>query len=610
MGDFLLELKRRHIYRVAAAYLVVAWVLLQVFNNLEPILKLPDWSGTLILVLLFGGFPVAVLLAWIVEAAPHNAGQGNSAPASPTSKPDWIVAGALVLVAAIFAYQQIAPSHGTSGAQQASLATAASPAQPGAISIAVLPLANLSGDAAQEFFSDGMTDEITSALAKVRNLSVVGRSSAFQFKGQNKDLRAIGNALSARYLIDGSVRKAGDRVRITAQLVQADNGVQLWSENYDRELKDVFAVQEDIAQAIAGALKVPLGLQQGESLVSNRTGDLDSYQQYLAARSLVRARGTGLEQAVAILEPVVARDPSYAPAWALLADAYRLAPYFTPVMRSDSLEESHRGLQEALEKAEMAARRALMLDPKNGAGYAKLAVIETERGHWAAGEDLYRKALEFDPNDPDTLHIYSVDLAIEGRLKDALAMRERLRTLEPFVPIYNIFSGTILQVNGQTTSAIALLEKVPSDAAGGYYPNRSLALAYAGAGRYKEAADTLLFISGNLVSRKSVEDAARLLRQAPAKVSAPDALPPLNSEMNFVYGYIGALDRVIEFPERTMGYAQNSATFVLWLPEYAPLRKTERFKAYMRKSGLVDYWRARGWPDLCHPTTGDDFECS
>src|SRR5262249_19550524 len=154
--------------------------------------------------------------------------------------------------------------------------------------------------------------EITTALAKVQGLTVIGRTSAFEFKGQNRDLRMIGQALGATHLIEGSVRKAGTRVRIAAQLVRADNGAHLWAENYDRELTDIFAIQEDIAQAIAGALRVPLGLAQGESLVNNRTQDLDSYQQYLLARSQVRARA--VDKAIALLEPLVAHDPNYAPA--------------------------------------------------------------------------------------------------------------------------------------------------------------------------------------------------------------------------------------------------------------------------------------------------------
>jgi hypothetical protein len=185
-----------------------------------------------------------------------------------------------------------------------------------------------------------MTDEITSALAKVPNLRVVGRSSAFQFKDQSKDFRAIGEALRATYLIDGSMRRAGNRVRVTAQLVKADDGINLWTDSYDRELTDVFAIEEDIAQAIAGALRAPLGLADGERLVSNRTTDVDSYQDYLRGRSLVRGRV--VEEAIATLESAVARDPNFAPAWAMLSQAYRsLLDYNGLARRTDvSLEEA------------------------------------------------------------------------------------------------------------------------------------------------------------------------------------------------------------------------------------------------------------------------------
>jgi TolB-like protein len=175
---------------------------------------------------------------------------------------------------AVFLLYQFASSTGTP-----------TPQQP-IISLAVLPFANLSSDPEQEFFSDGMTDEITSALAKVRDLRVVGRSSAFQFKGQNRDLRAVGQSLGATHLIEGSVRRAGNQLRITAQLIQAENGLNIWAETYDRELTDVFATQEDIAQAIAVALRVPLGLPPGGRLVSNRISDIATYEDYLRARAL------------------------------------------------------------------------------------------------------------------------------------------------------------------------------------------------------------------------------------------------------------------------------------------------------------------------------------
>src|ERR1700687_1741127 len=238
MGNFFAELKRRHIYRVAVAYAVVAWVLLQLVNNVTPLMRLPDWAGSFFLVVLVVGFPVALLFAWIHQLAPTD---GATAPA--TGKLDWVLLGALVVFIAMVSYQQLAraPSVGT---QQANVAPSATP-QPGGISIAVLPFSNLSGDAAQEFFSDGMTEEITAALAKVPGIRVIGRTSAFQFKGQNQDLRTIGQALSAGYLIEGSVRKAGDQVRITVQLIKADDGAPLWTEDYDLQLTKIFATQED-----------------------------------------------------------------------------------------------------------------------------------------------------------------------------------------------------------------------------------------------------------------------------------------------------------------------------------------------------------------------------
>ncbi len=186
------------------------------------------------------------------------------------------MAGALIVATALFSYWQFAPLGSGVVAERAP-----SVPQAGVISIAVLPFANMSGDATQEFFSDGMTEEITAALAKVPNLRVVARTSAFQFKGQSQDLRAVGRALGTNHLIEGSVRKVDDRVRITVQLIKVDDGTHLWTENYDRQLTDIFAIQEDIAEAIAGALRMPLGLQQGDTLVSNRTISPESYEQFL-----------------------------------------------------------------------------------------------------------------------------------------------------------------------------------------------------------------------------------------------------------------------------------------------------------------------------------------
>jgi TolB-like protein len=606
MSDFFAELKRRHIYRVAAAYAVVAWLLLQFVNNVAPILDLPPWVARAFLLLIFIGFPVALFFAWMRELAPAD----GAAPRAAATKMDFVLAGALIAVLAGVSYQQLAPTTGARTAQRQAAAGAPASSQPppGGISIAVLPFVNLSGDAAQEFFSDGMTEEITIALANVQSLKVIGRSSAFQFKGQNRDLRAVGQALGASHLIEGSVRKVGNRVRISAELIKADDGVNLWSQNYDRQLTDIFAIQEDIAQAIAGALRVPLGLAQGDTLVRDRTKDLETYDQYLRARALYRGRT--IAEAVTALEKLVARDPGFAPAWATLSEAYIASPYSnSPATRTGPVEDARSLVETALAKAEMAARRAIQLDPKNAGGYGALATLQLDNGKWMEAEDLFKQALALDANEPDVLSSYVSLLTSIGRLKEALGVSQKIRTLEPLVPVYNLRVGTKLNESGQPQAGISILEAIPPDPAISYLRNSALARAYAMVGRYSDAADTLLAIKGNEVTRQSVEAAARLLRSAPTKVSAPEALPVLEGALAFVYAYVGALDRVLDQPERRFEVRGGGFDQGIWSPAFAPLRKTERFKAFARKAGLVDYWRARGWPDLCRPMGTDDFVC-
>lgn len=596
MGNLFAELKRRHIYRVAAAYAVVAWVLIQLVANITPMLNLPGWVGTAVLILLLAGFPVALLFAWISQLAPADGATTRAA----AGKLDWLLVGALVVVIALVSYQQFAPTPGATTAQQS--APANDSPSTGVISIAVLPFVNLSSDPEQEFFSDGMTEEITSALAKVQSLRVVGRTSAFEFKGQNKDLRAIGQALGTTHLLEGSVRKSGSRVRITAQLIRADDGTHLWTENYDRELTDIFATQDDIAQAIAGALRVPLGLKQGETLVASRNISPESYQDYLRAKPLARGTVTDRAQATAMLEKVVARDPSYAPAWALLAQAYigQGAGANNPALNRLSIEDQRKFLQSVRDKAEKAAREAIRLDPRSALGYGVLARSTSRQRKYAAADDLFKQALALDPNEPDTLYNWLQTLGGEGRNKEQLSVLEKLRTLEPNVPQYNRHFVSVMIVNGRNEEALEIAKSIPNS-------NIDLAAAYAAAGRFGEAADTLLLIPVDDPSRPFAADAARLLRSAPAKAKSPEALPALGN-LNFVYAYVGDFSPILDSFESSLA-ALGGIDIQQWSPAYAPMRKTERFKDYLRKSGLVDYWRARGWPDICHPVGADDLAC-
>jgi TolB-like protein/tetratricopeptide (TPR) repeat protein len=544
------------------------------------------------------GFPVALFFAWMRELTPA---EDEAKPA--TTRLDYGLAGALVVVIGLVSYQQLsspsAPQGDSNRVDTADVRPGGPPAS-GSISVAVLPFA---GAPEQEFFSDGMTDEIIAALAKVRSLRIVGRSSVFQFKGQNRDLREIGRQLGATHIVDGSVRQAGNRVRVTVQLIKADDGIGMWAENYDRELTDIFAIQEDIAKTVTASLSVPLGLPQGELLVSSRTNDLGSYQDYLRARALYRART--IPPAIDILERLVAREPDFAPAWALLAQVYFFVPQNSPIA-SDA--EGRANYRTAEQKMETAAKNAIRLDPQNASAYAALADIDFGRQRWIAGEDNFRKALSLDPNDPDILHRYTTRLGITGRVKESLVLRQNLETLDPFLP-YNVVTARLLVTAGDTQRALSILQQVPPGTIlQGGQSQVTLARAYAAQGRFGEAADALATAPAlDTLRRDALEEAARVLRAAPRNVSSAD-LPRFSwCAFNFVYAYVGALERVLEAPETITEC--GPAYDILWQAEAAPLRKTERFKKFARDVGLADYWRARGWADACRPVGANDFAC-
>ncbi len=607
MAEFFAELKRRHIYRVGAAYLVLAWTLAQFIDMLSQVFDLPPGIARPAVILLAIGFPVALVAAWTIEGKPHQA--IASAVRARNTTVDWALFGGLAIVTVLIGYQQLT-SRSTfiepPGKESASPATA--------VAIAVLPLSNLSGEVSQEFFSDGLTEEITAALAKVPDLRVVGRTSAFQFKGQNQDLRAIGRALSATHLLEGSVRKDGNRLRITSQLIKADDGTHLWAENYDRQLTDIFAIQEEIALAIAAALRMPLGLQPGGTLVSSRDIDPESYEQYLSARAIIRTsinRPGAAERriaAIGTLEQVVARHPGFAPAWAQLALGY-VRRGIQPLPGDPTVEERRRLADEWLPKAEAAARRAIELDPNLADGYSQLAVTIALRSRDPLrAEELYSKALALDPFHPETMHFYAILLGAVGRVKEALAMRERLKLIDPLVGVYNSNYEEMLWVDGQTD---ALNARVRDHRV----PPVFLARMYAAEARYIEAADALMAIPEGRYPEGMAEAAARLLRAAPVAAAPEQSLPRLDGSLegvDFVYLHVGAPGLVIQAYEDSMasGVPNFVAMVLLWHPSYAPTRKTERFKAYVAAVGLEDYWRAKGWPEFCRPIGADDFACN
>jgi TolB-like protein len=515
----------------------------------------------------------------------------------------WIAAGGVAAAAvAILLSMPFASSTSPSIGIEPGKTSASNPAS--AISLAVLPFTNLSGDSDQEFFSDGITEEITTALAKVPGLRVVGRTSAYQFKDENRDLRAIGQALAVTHLIEGSVRKAGDRVRISVHLINANDGTDLWSENYDRLLTDIFVIQEDIARAITTSLRVPLGLKPGENLVSNRNVDQETYELFLRGMALYQ---TGAPQnrpdAVRIAEEIVARSPDYAPGWALLRTAYAQMAN----IRSDDdspIDEARRAVREWLEKADRALERAVALDPNSPFTLSSSGSQQWVVGSPLRGEPLLLKALEVDPNDAETLLRYGNLLASAGRLKEALPLLLKSYELEPLLSLQGALATQVLWLTGKNDEAIALAMTLPPNIRGDLLAN-----IYAAMGRFAEAADALA--SGGRDS-VAVRETIRLLRLGPQAVPV-QALGRGRQPVEFLYLQKGTPGPVVERHlvdlERDVEVGFVLGNRAIWHPAYAPVRNMERFKTFVRKAGYVEYWRAKGWPDLCRPAGADDFLC-
>ncbi|HEY6254748.1 MAG TPA: hypothetical protein VIY51_03045 [Xanthobacteraceae bacterium] len=468
--------------------------------------------------------------------------------------------------------------------------------------IAVLPLENNSGEATQDFFAGGMTDELAAALTGVRDLDVVARSSAFRLPASVKDTKAIGQALNARYLVQGSAHMAAaGRVRLNIRLVQASDSVALWSKEYDAERASIFDLEEDIAGKIAAALKVPAS----PPLVRSRAADFDTYLGFLRAKVAARERGPkALADAAAFLEPVVTRDPDFAPASALFAYDFALTPLFAPSLRAGMPEEERKVVERTIPRSDALARHATQVDPRSADAFVALAYANMVQRKMLAAEDAFKQALALNPNQADGLHGYSQLLAALGRIKESLAMRDHLQAIEQSIINYTADTAEIYWLDGDTEKAVAMLEP--------FRPGRTLelALVQASAGRYREAAAAIREMQSSSYPPGMTEAAAKMLESAPAKSPAPAELPRLGN-LSFAFMHVGAPERVLEFYEDEIkgNYFQPISTTWFWHPTYAAVRKTERFKKVARDLGLIEYWRARGWPAQCHPVGANDFAC-
>ena len=430
---FFSELKRRNVFRVAGVYAVVGWLLMQVAAALEDAVNLPAWFDGMVVSLLVICFPLALIFAWAFELTPE--GLKRTAHVSPedsitnqtASKLDFVLIMALLVFAGAMIVPRFLEQPAVVAEQTDLLGVEADVAVEADASIAVLPFADLSQQQDQEYFADGISEELLNVLAQVDGMKVAGRTSSFAFKGRNEDLREIGRVLGVAHILEGSVRSQGDKVRVTAQLIQVSDGFHLWSETYDRDLTDIFAVQDDIAEKILIAMKERLMVDEAPEFVPAARTDITAYNLFLEARDLIFTRNPAkMERALELLDQAIEIDPNYAPAYASRAKALTLLSDRPGSYGSIPAKE-------ALSRSRADVDKALELDPELADGHAVMGLINADTGRPDFAVSSLRRALELNPNSLDARNWLALALAFNGRLRDVAA---QLKTLVRIDPLY------------------------------------------------------------------------------------------------------------------------------------------------------------------------------
>ena len=601
MSSIFTELKRRNVIRVALLYGLAAWIILQVAGLLFGLLELPNWAGKLVLGLLLLGFPLVLLFSWIYELTPDGIRRESQidrseAAAGPgVRKLNIAIVALLVLTIAIVAIDRLLPDRASvpaakTAADSASIppataGRAASTASAGP-SIAVLPFVDMSVSRDNEYFSDGLTEELLNSLAKIRTLKVAGRTSSFAYKGKDVDLRVIGKALGVAHVLEGSVRKAGNRLRITAQLVSAADGYHLWSETYDRDMTDVFAIQSDIAEQVAQAMQVTLLGEDRTRMQAGGMTDPEAHNDYLRGMYFLNlgSREDSLRKAVASFEKALARDPDYAQAW------IRLGGTWSWLMANGWVEvdEARRHIERAGERARTLApnlgggyflqstllafvdlnwaealsmaERAVALEPVNPEVLRRYAYITNVIGRHDEAIDAARRGLEIDPELSDNRLELGVDYLWARRYPEAETVFRELIARDPEFPRARYNLGVCRYVQGDPADALALFEQEPLDWM--RRTGRSLALHALGRRQEADAAfDELIRIDGTSASYQQAQVAAQR----------------------------GDADLAFKMLDQALEVQDLGVSRVLVDPLLDPIRADPRFRKVVEREGLLPF---------------------
>jgi len=589
----LAELKRRNVIRVAAAYLVAAWLVVQVTEIVTGSFGAPDWVMQILIVLMAVGLPFAVIIAWAYEMTPEGLKREKDVDRSASitrqtgQKLNYAIIGVLA-VALVLSLATRDWSPGSSG-----------PAM-GEKSIAVLPFVNMSDDQENEYFSDGISEELLNVLVKVDGLRVASRTSSFSFKGTNKPIPEIAEALKVEHVLEGSVRKAGDTIRITAQLIDVRTDSHLWSETYDRKFEDIFVIQDEISAHIVDALKVALGAGTASETLPRPTGDLDAYENYLKGRYLWQLRGeANIRKSLTLFRAALDGDPEFARAWSGLAAAHITMPLY-----SGEPDEDH--LPPALEYAE----KALELDPSIAEAHAVLGDILRTDKHWLEADRHYRKAIELEPKNPTGYLWFSEHLQGVGLIKESLANALKCQELDPYNLAANARVALVYRITGDFDRARSF-GQTSWELGYKYAPLNLLSLAiYEGdfdeALRWADEAEKVLGNEAGEMLRIRIEarrSPAAINRFLEAQKSSRFAGTLGDAMTNASFGRLDVAFGLLD------GAAIGGGGWLgFWEPNLRALRADPRFGELLKENGLVDYWDQVGWPEGCS-RNGENVTC-
>jgi serine/threonine-protein kinase len=576
MNDFFTELKRRNVYKVAVAYAVVGWLLVQVATQVFPFFEIPNWAVRLVVLAIVIGFPIALVIAWAFELTPEGIKRAEDvdlAAQSPAKSRAWIY---VVVVGVFLSAGLFFLGRYTAGRATPQTSTTSNSQK----SIAVLPLLNESGDPKDEYFSDGLSEELIAALAQISGLKVIGRSSSFRFKDRREEPKTIGEKLGVSTLLEGTVRKQGDRVRIVAELINAADGIEMWTRTFDRELKDIFAVQQEIARAVAESLRVTL-LGSEEKSTQMATNSVEAHNAYLQGRFHVQRRNVeDYRKAINYFDRAIELDPNYALAYADRSEAWTVIGDLTgerstayPKARSDAekavaiapaLAEAHAALGWVRAFAEWKfaeglseLQRAKELSPANPTANDLLARVIVYTGRMEEAERQARQAAELDPLNAATQFTLGRILFYAGKLDEAAAAGRKMAELQPSASASHRWQVLAAVQRGDGETALREAQLEPDEG----FRLFELALAYYVRGEH-EATDAAL---SDLIAH-SREGLAYQIAQ--------------------VYAVRGEKDKAFEWLQIAFDNHDGGMTSLLVDPMWRVLRNDPRYKDLLVKVGL------------------------